>query len=166
MKQKIEAAYGFKVVVLPKVRIPEFSRVSENRARFRADKLLKWQLQEKPDSISYVLGIISQDISTTKKDKNGKVKEPKWKYDDWGIFGLGYRPGKSAIISTYRLGNNQELKYERLDKIALHEIGHNLGLKHCSSEENCVMQDAAETIKTVDRVLPMLCIECSREITR
>ncbi|MFZ6014024.1 MAG: matrixin family metalloprotease [Bacteroidota bacterium] len=51
----------------------------------------------------------------------------------------------------------------RLKKVALHEIGHNIGLDHCSSTE-CFMRDAAETITTVDRVGCSLCEICKRNL--
>lgn len=48
---------------------------------------------------------------------------------------------------------NLKAKYiERIKKICIHELGHNLGLKHCEFHEKCVMRDAAETIKTIDYV--------------
>jgi archaemetzincin len=47
--------------------------------------------------------------------------------------------------------------------VAIHEIGHNLGLKHCSTPK-CVMQDAVETIKTVDVAGVELCNSCKKEI--
>ena len=53
--------------------------------------------------------------------------------------GLGFCPGKSCIVSTFRLrGKNRE---EKLFKLALHELGHTQGLKHCPTK-NCFMRDA------------------------
>ena len=80
------------------------------------------------------------------------------------MFGLGYRPGPSCIVSTYRLKNTDQRKFiERLKKVAIHELGHNLGLDHCESEL-CVMRDAVETIKTIDRVDSRLCEQCRKRI--
>ena len=134
--------------------------------RYRADKLIQWLKHHKPDSVNHVLGLISKDISTTKKDKFGRVKEPKTRYEDWGIFGLGYRPGGSCIVSSYRLKRNtSKMQYEeRIKKVSVHEIGHNLGLKHCKSGAPCVMEDAAETIKTIDRVPLKLCKSCMQKL--
>ena len=112
-----------------------------------------------------MLGLIAKDISTTKRDRYGKVKKPESKYEDWGIFGLGYRPGSSAIVSTFRIRHNDRAKFqERFQKICIHEIGHNLGLKHCEFDDRCVMRDAAETIKTVDQVDLYLCGYCRTQI--
>lgn len=121
--------------------------------------------EEKPDSVDFIIGLTSKDISITKRDKRGNIKKPETKYADWGIFGLGFRPGPSCVVSIHRIQNpDKALFIERFKKICIHEIGHNMGLKHCDSDENCVMRDAAETIKTVDRVKLSLCTDCKLKI--
>jgi archaemetzincin len=45
----------------------------------------------------------------------------------------------------------------------MHEAGHNLGLRHCKNTD-CVMQDAAEKISTIDRVERALCEQCKKQI--
>ena len=132
--------------------------------RYRADSLLIDLFQNRPDSIDYLLGITSKDISTTKRDSKGNIRQPKSKYLDWGIFGLGYKPGVSCVISTYRLNNGKsDLLISRVQKIAVHEIGHNMGLDHCETEK-CVMQDAVETISTVDNEGFELCERCYKKL--
>jgi archaemetzincin len=51
----------------------------------------------------------------------------------------------------------------RLKKVSCHELGHNFGLPHCPNK-TCIMQDAAETIKTIDNVSLHLCDECKAKI--
>lgn len=61
------------------------------------------------------------------------------------VFGEAQLDGKAAVVSTYRLRdelyglpeNPQRLK-ERLEKEAVHELGHTFGLIHCQKPE-CVM---------------------------
>ena len=61
------------------------------------------------------------------------------------VFGEAQLEGKAAVISTYRLRdelyglpkNQQKLK-DRLQKEAIHELGHAFGLIHCR-EPRCVM---------------------------
>ena len=53
---------------------------------------------------------------------------------------------------------------ERLKKVCMHEIGHNLGLPHCEQSTTCVMRDAAEKIATVDNVELKLCEHCKARI--
>ena len=145
--------------------LPKSAFINVKSPRYRADSILKILKRSKPDSIGIVLGLISKDISTTKKDLWGNVKKPAYKYEDWGVFGLEYRPGPSCIISNYRIKNaNKNLYLERLRKVCIHEIGHNLGLKHCTHSEKCVMKDAAETIKTADQADLKLCDHCRANI--
>lgn len=156
--------FDSKVYVLSKKTLPKSSFVNVKSPRYRADSLLKYLKSIKPDSIDLILGLTSNDISTTKRDKNGEIKEPKSRYEDWGIFGLGYRPGPACVISTFRIRNTSKKQFiERIQKIATHEIGHNIGLKHCPNEK-CVMQDAAETIATVDKAGFELCDDCRRKV--
>lgn len=85
--------YDYEIIILPKRKIPENAFVNIKSPRYRADSLLIDLKENKPDSIDIVLGLINKDISTTKRDKDGNVKKPESKYLDWGIYGLGYRPG-------------------------------------------------------------------------
>jgi archaemetzincin len=159
----LQLSYGTEIIILQKKSLPKHAFVQIKTPRYRADLLLDDLLLHKPDSVDYIIGVTQKDISTTKKDEWGKIKQPESKYYDWGIFGLGSRPGKSCVISIFRLGTNPTTFYERLQKIAVHEIGHNKGLKHCDSP-GCVMQDAVETIQTVDDANKMLCKKCEKKI--
>ena len=160
----ISQIYHFKVSVLPSMDIPKSTFTNQKSPRYRADQIIGILKDTKPDSIDYVMGFIEKDISTTKRDINGNTLEPVSKYQDWGVFGLGYRPGVSSVVSTYRFRNSSEEKFtDRLLKISIHELGHNLGLKHCP-DKKCVMTDAAESIKTIDHVRLSLCETCSRKI--
>jgi archaemetzincin len=50
-----------------------------------------------------------------------------------------------------------------MQKVAVHEVGHNRGLRHCSTRL-CVMNDAAETVRTIDRVGLLLCEKCHERV--
>lgn len=164
IKNTLEEVYGAKVYVYPPVAMPQEAFVNIKSPRYRADILIKMLKENKPDSIRYVLGLTSKDISCTKTDASGKIKEPEYKYKDWGIFGLGYMPGPSCIVSTYRLKHeNKQVFITRLKKVCVHELGHNFGLEHCTTPR-CVMQDAAETIKTIDNVDLELCDKCKVKV--
>ncbi len=153
--------YGIQVVVLPEIEMPEGSFINVKSPRYRADSIIAWLRDHKAAYIDCVIGITHHDISTTKRNSDGTVKDPAFKYQDWGVFGLGYRPGASCLVSSFRLRYAQEAVYlDRLRKVAVHEIGHNQGLGHCSSTD-CVMQDAAESISTIDGVELNLCEACS-----
>ena len=165
IKNTLESIYKTKVLTYPSKPIPKSAFVNVKTPRYRADSLIRILKRNKPDSIDCIIGLTNKDISTTKRNEIGLVKQPESKYSDWGVFGLGYRPGASSVVSTFRIKNKISDRFiERLKKICTHEIGHNLGLKHCSNSENCVMRDAAETIKTVDFVDLTLCKMCRSKL--
>ncbi|HEY9008502.1 MAG TPA: matrixin family metalloprotease [Ohtaekwangia sp.] len=155
--------YKARCVILKKKSLPQEAFINVKTPRYRADELLRILHDDKPDSIDYILGLTDSDISTTKRDSEGNIKEPAEKYTDWGVFGLGYRPGVSCVVSSFRLKEPRNRFYDRIFKVCIHEIGHNLGLDHCDNE-GCVMADAAESIKTVDRVSSHLCVACRSKI--
>ncbi len=160
----IKRTYKVDTYILKTRQIPKEAFINIKSPRYQADKLIKMLKDNKPDSLDYIIGLTNKDISFSKKDEYGKIKEPQSKYSDWGIFGLGYRPGPSSIISTYRLKNQSKNEFEdRVKKVAIHEFGHNLGLDHCESEL-CVMRDAVESIQTINKVKPELCIKCIKKI--
>lgn len=163
VKQTLTAAYGFKVVVLPATNPPQQAFVNIKAPRYRADKLIAWLKDNKPDTLDYIMGITAYDVSITKRDMLGRIKEPKSRYQDFGIFGLGYKPGVSCVVSYCRLGSDNARLNTRLSKICIHELGHNLGLGHCP-DKKCVMTDAVEKISTMDNAEGELCGECEGRV--
>ncbi|HYC84529.1 MAG TPA: archaemetzincin [Chryseosolibacter sp.] len=155
----LRSGFPFAIHVMKRTAIPARFKVAIKSPRYRADSILQFLRRIKPDSVDHMVAITSEDISVTKTEF-GKVKEPAEKYRDWGVFGYGYRPGPACVVSTFRLGrNNRSLLFTRLKKVAIHELGHNLGLPHCD-DDGCPMQDAAESISTVDRAGSALCNAC------
>jgi len=165
VKSAVETYYGFEVTVLAKRPIPKAYFTTLKSPRYRADSILKYLRSEQLDNTQLLLGLTNQDISTTKYGRDGKIKEPRYKYEDWGIFGLGSVGGGVCVVSNHRLGRKVGpiRKTERLKKVALHEVGHALGLPHCPQEE-CFMRDAAEKMSTVDQVKMALCQSCKDKI--
>ncbi len=76
------------------------------------------------------------------------------------IFGLADPLKKTAIVSTYRLRGEKE--NERIAKEIIHEIGHLLGLRHCSSPK-CVMY-FSNTITDTDKKGINFCKDCRSRI--
>lgn len=114
------------VVIRPSMAMPA-NAYYVPRNRYRADSLLRL-LKTQIGADSVVVAITHFDISTT----NGKQK-------DWGVMGLGYRPGNACVVSTFRL--NQRNLSEQFYKVILHELGHTEGLDHCKVK-TCLMRDA------------------------
>ncbi|WP_439553828.1 zinc-dependent metalloprotease family protein [Flavobacterium macrobrachii] len=164
LSKTIEDFYGVKTILLHNKKLPIAAFVNIKSARYRADSIIKIQNRNCPDSLDFVLGLTTKDVSVTKKDKDGNILKPMWKYNDFGVMGLAYCPGKSSIISKFRLkSSNKKLELERFKKVVIHEFGHNLGLPHCVNT-NCVMTSAAEKISTIDKEKMELCDKCKKQI--
>ena len=146
LKKSVESFYGYDCVVKSKLNLTN-DILAGSKTRYEAGKILK-----KYNSKENVILITEKDIAHRKSSE----------FPEWGIFGLGYRPGSTCIISTFRLKKNvTEAKFlERLKKVALHEIGHNLGLDHCINDKNCMMTSASGTVKQVDREKIWFCSKC------
>ncbi|OCA68276.1 hypothetical protein BBH99_15090 [Chryseobacterium contaminans] len=130
--EKVETVAAGIKKIYPNVKVLEVIDFPENayyreRNRYRADSTIKF-LNSRTREGFVTIGLTSKDISATK----GKIK-------DFGIMGLGYRPGKACVASSFRL--SRENSDEQFYKIAIHELGHTQGLPHCP-EKMCFMRDA------------------------
>jgi len=164
LAEAITDYYGVSVKALPQQILPKSAFVNIKSPRYRADSLIAIQQRAMPEGIDYILGLTEKDISVTKRNKNGAIKSPAWRYNDFGIMGLAYCPGISCIVSDFRLKTkNQELHLARFKKVVIHELGHNFGLPHCP-DKKCVMTDAVESIKTIDNANPGLCKTCKSKL--
>ena len=121
--------------------------LAASKTRFSADSMLK-----RFKSSKNILVITEVDIVTPKKNVT----------NEFGIFGLGFRPGTVCVVSSFRLKRNASprLFTERLQKVSIHEVGHNLGLHHCTKDPECMMSAANGSIKQVDHEKIMFCDNC------
>jgi archaemetzincin len=141
VKQALVGFYDVQIRMLPRVDLPD-QAYYEPRRRYRAEKILPFLLEKLPGDGDRILGLTGVDISTD----NGKIK-------DWGILGLANLGGKECIVSAYRCyARAREGTQARilLAKVAVHEVGHTLGLDHCPTR-GCLMEDAGGLIRTCDR---------------
>ncbi len=140
--------------------------LAPSKTRYNANAILN-----KFNSTKNILIITEKDIVTFKDIKQAEkfYNAPvKGITKEWGIFGLGLRPGNVCVISAFakRLGKNATTKVlrERLQKVAIHEIGHNKGLDHCTKNAKCLMHAADGKISQVDHEKMFFCDNCRKII--
>lgn len=85
------------------------------------------------------------------------------------VFGEAQLGGQSAVLSNHRLRQqfyglpeDVNLLFDRVEKEALHELGHTLGLVHCH-ELACVMH-FSNSVEEVDMKPSEYCDQCRRRI--
>lgn len=81
------------------------------------------------------------------------------------VFGEAELGGRVALASDFRLRHNEDGTfvplahyYERLAKVALHEVAHTLSVYHCS-DSRCVMSFSAK-VRNLDEVGLYFCERC------
>jgi archaemetzincin len=123
-----------------------------SRRQHRSDMILRLvrSYADKAETLTHVLGVVDADIFV-----------PGLNF----VFGEAECPGKAALISLWRLrpefygaSSNFELFVERSTKEAVHEVGHTLGLAHCSNPF-CVMYFSNSIFET-DRKKSLFCNKC------
>jgi archaemetzincin len=89
--------------------------------------------------------------------------------DDWNfVFGVASPTQRVGVWSMARYGDYKqssslyELNRRRTMQVAAHEMGHILGIKHCTKYE-CYM-NGSNSLQESDRQLPWLCWECLAKI--
>ncbi len=118
------------------------------RGQHSSSRILAW-LRERHEGADRVLGVTDVDLFI-----------PILTF----VFGEAQLSGRAAVVSTARLGDTPLIPGEgarialRLQKEAVHELGHTYGLLHCA-DARCAMA-RSPSLRHVDAKTPALCRAC------
>lgn len=164
ISKEIGSFYNRKVIILKPINIPATFRLTKDDELYSADSILEMLSEILNDEIIEIIGLTHKEIYTILKEKNNKTKNPLFDYRVHSIFGLGYLPGNSCVISDYRLKSTDTvLLKHRLRTVIIHEMGHNIGLQHCTVDQ-CIMSDQNAKFSVLDNCGKDYCNNCKRKL--
>jgi archaemetzincin len=131
------------------------SQFLASRNQYNAMAIIKYLDANYADGALKTLGVTAKDIA------NPILTH---------VFGEAYMDGRTAVMSSFRLGMNpggkpvsREQFLERVVKVAIHEIGHTFNIPHCH-QDRCVMR-ASNGLMELDDKLNYLCSYCELFLT-
>jgi len=145
----IETRCGLVCKISQSMGTPQYA-YDKRRSQYNSKLIIKSLMQCCPRDTLRHMGVTSVDLFV-----------PILKY----VFGLAQVEGQCSIISTYRLRpqfydnpSDPDLLMERVEKTALHELGHSFGLTHCR-DRRCVMYSSTK-IEDTDSKRVEFCGTC------
>jgi archaemetzincin len=144
----LQTLMGLNTDVRPILAKPDYAYVP-GRNQFDAAKIIK-TLCSISDGAPLKLGLIESDLCS-----------PILSF----VYGESQLGGKAALVSLHRLfAKDQEVIYQRITKISLHEVGHLLGIRHCW-KTTCLMKHSGD-LDSLDSLSMYFCSACEYEIER
>ncbi len=144
----IQGILRVNVDIFGEIEIPEEAYIRERR-QYDAGLILR-TLEKFSSNHRCILGITNVDLCI-----------PIFTY----VFGEAQLGGRTAVVSIRRLQKTEHgesipesLFYERVAKVALHEIGHVFSLYHCGNDE-CLMKFSSK-LSTLDTLPLAFCDRC------
>ena len=137
-----------------RLEIPESVQKTIERQQYHSTEILRELLPHAEVNRSHVLGIMDRDLYI-----------PILTF----VFGEAQLGGRCALVSCHRLHQSfyglpedESLFLTRCEKEAVHELGHTLGLTHCSNFE-CVMRYST-SVADIDIKRNVFCPRCSEKL--
>lgn len=153
---EISKVYDKHVILLDAIKIPA-TFINQETNKYSADSILKLLKELKNDTIVEIIGLTNHPIFTTKQLKDTQYLDDK-------IFGMGYQPGNTCVVSDYRFKTSNQSTYNcRLRNVIVHEVGHNLGLAHCQNIK-CIMSTENGRYENLDLGNTDYCDKCKGKL--
>jgi archaemetzincin len=144
----IQAILGLNTRILPVQPEPEHAYLAR-RGQYDGGKIIN-ELAAASDGSRFRLAVVSVDIFT-----------PILTF----VFGESQLGGKAAVVSLFRTKTkSRDKSYNRAAKIAIHEIGHLLGIVHCRTPD-CIM-GFSNNLEKLDTLPMRFCEACEFETRR
>ena len=154
--KEISCFYNKQLIILKPIEIPGtyFNQIVD---KYSGDSIIILLSKLQNDSIVEIVGLTHERIYTIKEDKSIS-------YYDEDIFGMGYLPGNSCVISDFRfMSKDTAIFHHRMRNVIIHEIGHNAGLPHCS-DNNCIMSKTNGNVSSLDNGGNDYCNKCKKKL--
>ncbi len=150
MAESIEEQFEIEVRIAENHGIPD-SALDRVRNQYNSNLILQYLLEICPPDALRVLGVTQFDLFS-----------PIFSF----VFGEAQFEGRSAVMSTFRLQGPPEGQrqarcpplLDRMEKEAVHELGHTFGLSHCV-DPDCVM-NYSKGVECADRKFAVFCAAC------
>lgn len=150
ISESIQEHFGLEVKTVENRTILPYA-LDAVRKQYNSNLILKKLLEIMPADALKILGVTDFDLFS-----------PIFAY----VFGEAQFGGKSAVISTFRLRGSPDGKalqgcpplISRIEKEAIHELGHTFGLRHCA-DPDCVMHYSVG-VQCADRKFAFFCPAC------
>lgn len=144
--------YGCRSIILQSIE-PTTDLLTPSKKKYDGDKIInKFRTYNKR-----ILIITEKDLSHFGNQY----------YPEWSIWGYAQIGGITGVISTHLLkedGSGIRVVTIRLIKDALHELGHNVGLNHCTRDKRCLMNSGGKGLSELDDECIWLCDYCRARI--
>jgi archaemetzincin len=163
ISKEISNFYNRTVIILKPVNIPSTFRLAQDVELYSADSILNMFSGLLNDGIIEVVGLTHKNIYILKKETN-KTTNTLLGHNVTVVFGFGDYPGNCSIVSDYLFKTNDTTIFKhRVRTVIVHEIGHNLGLDHCT-RDGCIMSGENGKIPVLDKSGNDYCDHCKRKL--
>lgn len=154
LQNSIHRTFGFPArVLVPNICLER--TFDPRRLQYNSSQILLQIIKNPPADALKVLGVVDVDLFI-----------PILTF----VFGEAQLGGIGSVVTMHRLNakyyglpEDNTLLVERLVKEAVHELGHNFGLVHCSNQE-CVMKSSTY-VEDIDQKSVEMCATCREQIS-